>query len=440
MEKIKLCTVDIKSIDTERGIVPFVLTERVVDRDSEVIEPAGAVLDNYVKNPVFLWAHNLRQPPIGRVIPETIKKSKQRLKADVQFDLNDPFAALIFQKYANGFLNAGSIRFMPIDWSDEQVLEGQKRGTYKKWELLEFSAVPVPANPAALAMKGLEDEVPEDERAQAWLDELKSFFDNDNFDRTPEAWVEMKQKELERAHDEEAVQGEGEPQGHDDGTLDPQADGEKEFRQKMIEMLQKINDRLDRIAERLQETERQIDDNPVKRVVPYRRYPHAPEDQRWDAAAAKSRLRKWASSDGSGDKEKMNWGKYARAFAYVDPEKAEDFAGYKLPHHDVKDGKLVTVWRGVAAAMVALLGGRGGVDVPDGERKEIYNHLSKHYKEFDKPVPDFKDYEDVQSENEPEEVKAGEPELNVDEIAEQVFNQLIQDDEVKQLLEEKEDD
>ena len=51
-----------------------------------------------------------------------------------------------------------------------------------------------------------------------------------------------------------------------------------------------------------------------------------------------------------------------------------------------------TVWRGVAAAMGALLGGRGGVDIPDGDREAVYNHLAKHYAQFDKEVPEFKSY------------------------------------------------
>jgi hypothetical protein len=42
--------------------------------------------------------------------------------------------------------------------------------------------------------------------------------------------------------------------------------------------------------------------------------------------------------------------------------------------------------------MVALLGGRGGVDIPDDDRRGVYNHLSRHYGEFDKDPPEFKHY------------------------------------------------
>jgi hypothetical protein len=63
---------------------------------------------------------------------------------------------------------------------------------------------------------------------------------------------------------------------------------------------------------------------------------------------------------------------------------------YKLPHHKA-DG-YATVWRGVAAAMGALLGARGGVQIPDSDKRGVYGHLAKHYAQFDKEPPEFKEY------------------------------------------------
>ena len=73
---------------------------------------------------------------------------------------------------------------------------------------------------------------------------------------------------------------------------------------------------------------------------------------------------------------------------WYDSDEPDVEASYKLPHHRANGYK--TVWRGVAAAMAALLGARGGVDIPDGDRKGVYNHLVKHYKEFGKTPPDFR--------------------------------------------------
>jgi HK97 family phage prohead protease len=126
----------------------------------------------------------------------------------------------------------------------------------------------------------------------------------------------------------------------------------------------------------------------IRGAVSFKKTPASDSDS-WDGDAARDRLAKWASSDGSGDKDKMNWSKYSEGFGYVDPDERENFGGYKLPHHDVKDGRLVSVWGGVRAAMTALLGGRGGTSIPSGDRRAVYNHLVKEYKVHDKEAPDF---------------------------------------------------
>ena len=79
---------------------------------------------------------------------------------------------------------------------------------------------------------------------------------------------------------------------------------------------------------------------------------------------------------------------------WVDPEGDPDAkSSYKLPHH-LPNGEVVL--KGVQAAMGALLGARGGFAIPDSDRKAVYNHLAKHYAQFDddngKPIepPDFR--------------------------------------------------
>lgn len=64
----------------------------------------------------------------------------------------------------------------------------------------------------------------------------------------------------------------------------------------------------------------------------------------------------------------------------------DTFGDLKLPHHR-PGGTLV--WAGVKAAMGALLGARGGVDIPSADKKKVYAHLAAHYKEFDKEPPSF---------------------------------------------------
>jgi hypothetical protein len=64
---------------------------------------------------------------------------------------------------------------------------------------------------------------------------------------------------------------------------------------------------------------------------------------------------------------------------------------YKLPHHDIYDGRLVVVYKGVVAALAAVNGARGGVsfDSPD-DKPKVYKHLAKHYQQFGEEPPDAK--------------------------------------------------
>ncbi len=77
-ETFKVVGIDLeKKINLEEGIIPFILTSKTVDRDSEVILPDGGDIENFVKNPVFLWAHDMWSPSIGKVLPETIKSNSK---------------------------------------------------------------------------------------------------------------------------------------------------------------------------------------------------------------------------------------------------------------------------------------------------------------------------------------------------------------------------
>jgi HK97 family phage prohead protease len=79
----------------------------------------------------------------------------------------------------------------------------------------------------------------------------------------------------------------------------------------------------------------------------------------------------------------------ANHFAWAGSMPPETYGDLKLPHHKAsKDGIGPAVWRGVAAAMGRLL--QAGTDVPDGDRRGVYDHLASHYKQFDKEPPDFK--------------------------------------------------
>lgn len=100
------------------------------------------------------------------------------------------------------------------------------------------------------------------------------------------------------------------------------------------------------------------------------------EQGAWDGGSARNELRRWASSDGSGDPDKINWSRYRRGFAAIDPpaNKLGDFWG---PHHRIRNGSLMTQRSGVIAAFGAAQGARSGQGRPDA-----LSHLNAHRRQF----------------------------------------------------------
>ncbi len=108
--------------------------------------------------------------------------------------------------------------------------------------------------------------------------------------------------------------------------------------------------------------------------------PLADRERAWDATGAANRVAKWASSDSSGDKDKVSWSKYARAFFWVNPEMRDAFGGYKLGFADVLDGALTAIPRGVFACAAVMRGSRGGVQIPAGDRDGVKSRIAGYYR------------------------------------------------------------
>ncbi len=129
--------------------ITFVLSTDDVDRHGDVISADGWVLDSYRENPVLLWAHEYRQPAIGRAAKVWVEP--HRLLADMEFAPTE-FAKEIASLYRSGFQLGVSVGFKPLRYEERR---DEKTGTFLglrflEQELLEVSAVPVPANRSAL--------------------------------------------------------------------------------------------------------------------------------------------------------------------------------------------------------------------------------------------------------------------------------------------------
>ena len=120
-------------------------------------------------------------------------------------------------------------------------------------------------------------------------------------------------------------------------------------------------------------------------VISYRKYPVQEKEAAWSGQDARQALAKWATQDGKVDFSRFRWG-----FTYVPDGEADKVTAYKLPHHTVTDAGIVTNLRGVRAALAALAGARGGVDIPEDSKRTVYNHLARHVRaDFGEEVPAF---------------------------------------------------
>ena len=175
-----------KAVDPEQGVYEAMITAEVRDRDGDIVRAAGVHLDNFRNNPVVLFAHNDHDLPVARSLEERVLPGKG-IVARFQFPPPGTSARAdeIHRLWAAGYLNAVSIRFMPIKYEDLETEDEQDeyRGAgkdFQEWELIEYSIVPLPANQDALrqALKILSD-VPasksEDEISFEVLGDIEKF-------------------------------------------------------------------------------------------------------------------------------------------------------------------------------------------------------------------------------------------------------------------------
>jgi HK97 family phage prohead protease len=129
----------------------IIATTRDIDRDGEVVEPSGVNnFDAYLENnPVILWAHDYSKPPVGRATGGEVKED--RIELDVEWAETE-FGREVKYLFDNGFMSSFSIGFIP---KQHKVVNGTFHWT--DWELLEVSAVPVPANAMANILRSVED-------------------------------------------------------------------------------------------------------------------------------------------------------------------------------------------------------------------------------------------------------------------------------------------
>lgn len=151
--------------------IVFIASTEGIKRDGKDLDASKWNLENYRKNPVFLWAHDYmgRNLPIGR---SDVEQSGHELKAAVTFDQADEFARQVEDKYRRGYLNAVSVGWLDIarcskckglldmwstyglDFYRKKCPHCEAELTAKtveiEYDLLDISGVPVPGDADAL--------------------------------------------------------------------------------------------------------------------------------------------------------------------------------------------------------------------------------------------------------------------------------------------------
>ena len=129
-----------------------------------------------------------------------------------------------------------------------------------------------------------------------------------------------------------------------------------------------------------------------KTAVAFRRTPIS-DAAKWEADAAMGRLRKWAVVD-EDEPSDAAWKKYRQGFARAVGD-GNKFGDFSFPHHDIEDGGLVVNKTAVAAG-VAICNGARGANVAwesEDEREAVYQHLAKHYRDWDAEAPELKTFD-----------------------------------------------
>lgn len=318
--------------------IKFRITTPQVDRDNDTVSVDGWSLEDYKKNPVVLWAHDYRVPPIARAT--SIIREAESLDSVAQFlekDVMD-FSYMIYQLYKKGFMNAVSVGFKPDEWTYDDARGGIN---FIKQSLMEYSAVPVPSNPGALTLArsaGIET-APLKRWAENVLDDWEV---SGSGLCLPKANIETLRKEADPKKIVQvgqvpvSTEKNGDQENTDKGSV--KGDGST----KLI--------------------------GPISYDVAHPEgTPKTEKDAEWNPLV---------EGDQDGDFMKMS--------AYAKDEKS-----FLFLHHLPDKGHLV-VWDGVVRSMALLLGAKGDTQINSDERKKIYDHLAKHYEEFDEKAPDYK--------------------------------------------------
>jgi len=149
--------IEIRAADDGSKIHRITIFKNEKARSGPELSLKGMSIAAYKRNPTVQWAHDTMgyTPsgglPIGRTV--LLDKDDSRIKADFTFLQDDPFASRVENAWEQGYIRAASVSWRSIE---SERIDGEEQDWFgtgwrdTKSELLEWSLVPVPADPGAL--------------------------------------------------------------------------------------------------------------------------------------------------------------------------------------------------------------------------------------------------------------------------------------------------
>ncbi|MGR3220861.1 MAG: HK97 family phage prohead protease [Candidatus Anammoxibacter sp.] len=153
--------------DEEKRIIDFIISDETVDRHGTILGMDGWELNNFDKNGIVGYQHDVYGSFWGESNPDTVigkgrafiegEGKDRKLIGSIEFEPADinPLAEKIYKKVKFGTLKATSVGFLPLEKGKFKEVKGKDGEVeevfhYGKRELLEFSIVNIPSNPNAV--------------------------------------------------------------------------------------------------------------------------------------------------------------------------------------------------------------------------------------------------------------------------------------------------
>lgn len=234
--------IEMKSIDKDNNTVEAVFSVPIKDRHGEVITADAWKLDEYKLNPVILWGHDYSLPPIAKALDIAVD-SFGNLVGKIKFAVKEnPLAKTIYDLFVGGYMKAFSVGYM---LEDAFFDESKDTVYHTKVNLLEISAVTVPANSLALAkQKGIDIAPLEDDNSAL----------NDDLSDEKEETVPNEPEEENTPEIDETDEIEEELEIEEAEELETDNDGSEEE-----EAEEDINDQIKELREELTNTIKRLD-------------------------------------------------------------------------------------------------------------------------------------------------------------------------------------